>query len=183
GQNIIEDCWSEIIRTTVKDYSMDALGAKLVELGRRFYPDETVFPLKFLISKLEGMTYEFVTTGSNEERVDRNWVVRALLDIKVPFVRVFEVYQEMFESKLPPWSGASQCLYLVENITFHVGLWFEHVRSPTCSIYERGEFPARVVDEALSKYLLSIPPGTSSPSTLAFRERLHAIQSRIRSSF
>ena len=48
-QAIIENCWEEIFRNTVKSAhqrsAVEALSDKILELGRRFYPEDSVFPL------------------------------------------------------------------------------------------------------------------------------------------
>lgn len=175
SQIIIEDCWNSIIRKSLHSSPLESLSDKVKELGNRFYPDENVFNLKYLISKLENLTLE----RDSDVGVDRNWVSRAMLDIKVPHARIFAVYQDLYDAKLPPWSSNKSLVYLIENILFVIEQWFEYIRSPTVSVYERDEFPARIVDEALSKYLVGVPHSNKS----LLMDQLQAVQSRVRTFY
>jgi nuclear pore complex protein Nup155 len=173
---LVEHLWTRIIEDIIQ-LSMNPLESlcdKIKELGRSFYPDETIFPLKYLISKLEHVGFENAAKFGGK----LPWVIQTLLDIKVPFGRLFGVYQELYDSKLPPWSSNKALVYLIQNMAYLLEEWFEYIRSPSVSFYEREEFPARAVDEVLSKYLVNVP---HSETTLL--DRLHAIQSRVRSTF
>ena len=181
--SLVEHLWTRIIEEVIEASAnpLESLCDKVKELGRSFYPDETIFPLKYLISKLESLGFESdgaLLGGANGNGGSSPWVIRTLLDIKVPFGRLFGVYQELYDSKLPPWSSNKALVYLIQNLAFLLEGWFEYIRSPSVSFYEREEFPARTVDEVLSKYLVNVPH-----SDTLLLDRLHVIQSRVRSTF
>jgi hypothetical protein len=106
--------------------------------------DESFIPMKvsfhsvfyhnveFLVSKLESIGFQ-----QNSDAGATGWVVRALLDVKVPYALVFQVYHDLFETKLPPWSSPIAISFLVQNIAFIIEFWFEHIRSPSVGPFER----------------------------------------------
>jgi nuclear pore complex protein Nup155 len=167
SQSIVENCWEEIIRKS-SQIGFSTLCDKITELGLRFYPDDSVFPVKFLISKLEQLALE-----QNEKQVRK-----VFLDVKISYSTVFEMYHELWEMKLPPWSSSKSLTFLVKELVGLVQEWLEHVKSPSVGIYERDEFQARVIDEALSKYLVSV-----SVEEKALIQMLHQVQARVRSAF
>jgi hypothetical protein len=88
--------------------------------------------LEYLVNKLEKIGFQ-----QNIEAGATGWAVRALLDVKVPFSTIFQVYYELFETKLPPWSSPIAIAYLIQNIAFIIEFWFEHIRSPSVGPFER----------------------------------------------
>lgn len=102
-QPIIEQCWEQICRNTINTANeqnrapLEALSDKIQELGRRFYPEESVFPLTFLISKLETYSFEAVESGRPGLA---GWVVRTMIEIQVPYSQLFHVYHNIFESRV-----------------------------------------------------------------------------------
>jgi nuclear pore complex protein Nup155 len=75
----------------------DALRDKVKELGLRYYPEENVFPLTFLISKLEQEAFEFSQKGAGPER---GWLFKTLKEIKVPYQAIFNCLHDLFETKV-----------------------------------------------------------------------------------
>lgn len=172
---LVEHLWTQIIEGIVQNSPnpLESLCEKIKTLGRSFYPDENIFPLKYLISKLENMSFE-KSVGDGKSP----WVVNICLDIQIPYSRIFSAYQDLYDSKLPPWSSPKSLSFLIQNLAFIIEKWFDHIRSPSVSLYERSEFPARTIDEVLSKYLVNVPHTSTS-----LLDRLHAVQSRVRSTF
>lgn len=103
GQAIIENCWEEIIRICAKNAlerarpPFEALADKISELGHRFYPDESVFPLKYLIGKLEFLSIE---QGENGANIPYGWVIKSLLQVRIPYSQIFQIYHDFFETKV-----------------------------------------------------------------------------------
>ncbi|KAI8929792.1 Non-repetitive/WGA-negative nucleoporin C-terminal-domain-containing protein [Entophlyctis helioformis] len=153
----------------------EALSDKIKELGRRFSTNENVFPLRFLVNKLE---YESFAYGERAFAPDRGWVVDTLRGFGVPFPVIFQTFHELFETKLPPWSSNDALLFLVRDIQVLLTKWLEHVGSLAATANEREEFPARTVDEAISKYLVTIREDETQ-----LVAALHQIQARLRRSF
>ncbi|KAJ3276819.1 hypothetical protein HDV01_002873 [Terramyces sp. JEL0728] len=79
---------------------------------------------------------------------------------------------------LPPWSSNDAIAFLINNILKLVQIWFDYIRSPATSFYEREEFPAREIDELLSRYLSNLPMDNKVLS-----RDIQKLQSRLRSSF
>ncbi|KAH6585687.1 hypothetical protein BASA50_001021 [Batrachochytrium salamandrivorans] len=181
ARTVAESAWASIMLKTKEDAiannrsHIEALSDKIKELGRKFYPDENVFPLGFLVNRLEQESYENddgVTTLHNA------WVVDALRGINVPFITIFRTFHDLFETKLPPWSSNKALVFLIQEIHALLDKWLEHVRTLAASSYEREEFPARTVDEAISRYLVTIHEDETQ-----LVDALHKIQSKLRRAF
>ncbi|KAJ3262351.1 hypothetical protein HK103_002792 [Boothiomyces macroporosus] len=178
---IIEKCWDDIIKQKFRDAQFskispfDSLSDKIKELGLKFYPSDLVFPLLYLVNKLEQSSLDYYI---KENSYSYGWVARSLLDVKIPFNLLFQVYQSIYESKLPPWSSNEAIAFLIHNILKLVQTWFDYIRSPATGFYERDEFPAREIDEVLSKYLSNLPMDNKSLSN-----EIQKLQSRLRSAF
>jgi hypothetical protein len=71
-----------------------ALEERIKILGLKYFPNENVFPLGFLCSTLEALTMQ--KAGS----VDAGWVSRLLRSIGIPYGMLFQVYFDLFETKV-----------------------------------------------------------------------------------
>ncbi|KAJ1332254.1 hypothetical protein BSLG_008913 [Batrachochytrium salamandrivorans] len=140
ARTVAESAWASIMLKTKEDAiannrsHIEALSDKIKELGRKFYPDENVFPLG--------------------------------------------TFHDLFETKLPPWSSNKALVFLIQEIHALLDKWLEHVRTLAASSYEREEFPARTVDEAISRYLVTIHEDETQ-----LVDALHKIQSKLRRAF
>ncbi|KAL2917260.1 hypothetical protein HK105_203325 [Polyrhizophydium stewartii] len=178
---VAEAAWTAMIEKTKEEAlrnnrsPFDALSDKVKDLGRRFHPDDNVFSLRFLVNKLEQESYEY---GDRAFALESGWVVDALRGADVPFTMIFQTFHELFETKLPPWSSNAALVFLIKDIEALLTKWLEHVRSLTGSAYEKEDFPARTVDEAISKYLVTIREDETQ-----LVAALHQIQTRLRRTF
>lgn len=105
GRAKVEGAWLEVIQKSklianlaamqAQEYHRtfsESIAEKIKELGKRFYPNENSFPLHFLISQLEH--------AEMEREGDHEWLIAALRDVKVPFNQLFQIYHEIFRSKV-----------------------------------------------------------------------------------
>ena len=153
----------------------DALQDKIRELGVLYYPDENVFPLKFIISKLQKLTYEMYLEGV----VERGWLFKTLLDIKVSFHSIFSILHDLFETKTSPWSSNKALGFLVEDIYVLLRDWMDfNSKASSYGSFEQLDFPARFVDESISKYLVTISNDAKQLSS-----NLHHLQANVRQRF
>lgn len=85
------------------------LSNKVREIGGRVFPDDNTFPIRisffdyilfntivigFLCNKLESTSLQF-RDGSKT-----GWVISTMRNVGVPFSSLFQVYNEMFETKV-----------------------------------------------------------------------------------
>jgi hypothetical protein len=152
----------------------DALSDKLRELGLLYYPDENIFPLKFLMSNLEQHNFDFYQSGQSYER---GWLFTVLKDIKVPFHVQFSILHELFETKLSPWTSNKALVFLIEEIYVLLRDWILSTAHPQLRT-TIDSFPAHLIDEAISKYLVTI-----SSETRQLSANLHQLQSLVRQHF
>ncbi|KAI8911837.1 Non-repetitive/WGA-negative nucleoporin C-terminal-domain-containing protein [Gorgonomyces haynaldii] len=120
-----EYCWTEMIRTSISintQSPFEALGSKIIYNGRKFYPDDKVFPLLVLVSKLEQVGLQ--RSGDN---VDPRWLVHSLEQAGVPTSVIFSVYHSIFESKLTPWSTPAAIKHLIRAIVHLLDKWTQNV--------------------------------------------------------
>ncbi|KAI8902657.1 Nup133 N terminal like-domain-containing protein [Globomyces pollinis-pini] len=175
---IIDESWTAIINNTYRDSQSQGqsayyqLGEKIKELGRILYPSEHVFPIKSLIWKLEELSIV------SNESFPAGWVCENLLALGVPYKQIFQVYHDLIESKQSPWSSSKGIRLLIQNAIYLIEKWFDHIRSPIADRFEREEYPVRIIDEALSNYLITTPNDAGS-----LRDSLTRVQSRVRSAF
>ncbi|KAJ2999981.1 hypothetical protein HDV02_001238 [Globomyces sp. JEL0801] len=175
---IIDESWTAIINNTYRDSQSQGqsayyqLGEKIKELGRILYPSEHVFPIKSLIWKLEELSIV------SNESFPAGWVCENLLALGVPYKQIFQVYHDLIESKQSPWSSSKGIRLLIQNVIYLIEKWFDHIRSPIADRFEREEYPVRIIDEALSNYLITTPNDAGS-----LRDSLTRVQSRVRSAF
>ena len=181
GRALIESAWLAVIRQTKEEALLtnrspyEALGDKIREVGRRFYPDDNVFPLHFLINKLEQDSFEDLDKSVAPKR---GWVVDAFRAVNIPFITIFQSYHHLFDTKPSPWTSNKALVFLIQDIQALLTKWLEFVRSQSSASVEREEFPARFVDEAISKYLVSV-----HEDEVQLISALNRIQSRVRSVF
>lgn len=111
GKSRAEAAWSEIIRKSITCFlnlaiaeahsntrsPYDSVSERIKMIGRKVYPDENVFPLRYLVSKLEQIS---LLRMEGDIVAPNGWVVSALHHVKVPYMEIFRVYHEIFEAKV-----------------------------------------------------------------------------------
>ena len=83
------------------------------------YPDENVFDIQFVSDIFEQLT---LTTN---EMIDIGWVINTMRKIGVPFMKLFNAYNEMFESKVQPWNSPKHIPILLSRICFLLNVWID----------------------------------------------------------
>ncbi|KAJ3091850.1 hypothetical protein HK102_013147 [Quaeritorhiza haematococci] len=101
----------------------DVLRAKVKEIGTKYYPNENVFPLRKLHTQIQfavecwtrdldspkfsphppGYLCNVLESASlQQESVEPGWVIRAMRDVGVPYQTLFQIFHDMFETKVTP---------------------------------------------------------------------------------
>ncbi|KAJ3021614.1 hypothetical protein HKX48_008183 [Thoreauomyces humboldtii] len=154
-----EKIWTELIRKTREDAINShgdvfaALRQKVRDVGRKFHTDDNVFPVSFLINRLEQETYE--AKQQNQPVPESGWVVKTLRSVDCPFPVMFRAYNDIFEAKLAPWSSARALTFLLEDVAVLITEWLRDRKNPDGS----ADVPVQVLDDAIQKYLVTVHDG------------------------
>ncbi|KAG8993106.1 hypothetical protein FRB94_011063 [Tulasnella sp. JGI-2019a] len=149
-----------------------ALGSRVSELGRRFYPSEIAFPIDVLSEALETYALE---SGA---QAPPGWALRVLADGNVPNELVLDYFDRIRESGVPPYQDPAAIRRVLDDITYFLGEWLDEALRPG-SRYTRASFPAGKVEALVDRYL-SLLRAAGEDQT---KSRLLDIQSKVRSRF
>jgi len=163
---LIESTWNDIINNTYKSdieadvhQKFDIIANIIIRLGKKFYPNEDVFPLYVLCNMLENLEYQEMNV------IERGWVINIMREVGVTYLALFEVFNEIYEKRNSPWHSEVGVNFLIENICILVKEWLKNEN--------RIDIPIKLIDEALTKYIMQC-----SNSTV--EEELKSIQKHIR---
>jgi nuclear pore complex protein Nup155 len=141
GRSVVEGAWRSIVHkaraaTEAQDQGLyEVLAHKVRTFGRRFYPDENVFPLRFLVDLLLKTSFEHGQESGAAPA--HTWVVDVLCSLKVPMVLQFQILNDMFEAKMAPWSSHAGLLFLVEEIALFLHRWMSNLRRAPRGSFDR----------------------------------------------
>ncbi|CED85089.1 Nuclear pore complex, Nup155 component (D Nup154, sc Nup157/Nup170) [Phaffia rhodozyma] len=129
---------------------MNAVASVVTQLGRRFYPSETAYPLEFLCRRLETLSFEKGNASG--------WVHGMLREAGVDWERIFEVFYAMFEEKLAPWNSEDAILFLSTDITALLTDWLADWQRSQSPYSQRpsSRFPVLLVEEFVTNSLLPL---------------------------
>ncbi|KAI8913954.1 Non-repetitive/WGA-negative nucleoporin C-terminal-domain-containing protein [Powellomyces hirtus] len=166
-QHYAETVWTELIRKTREDAlgsNRDvfvALREKVREIGRKFHADDNVFPIPFLINKLEQECYQAAQAG--RPIPESGWVVQVLRQVNCPFPVMFRAYNDIFDAKLPPWSSPAALTFLLEDIAVLINEWLRERKTPLppggITSAPVADVPVQLLDDAIQKYLVTVHDG------------------------
>ncbi|GAA5993501.1 hypothetical protein JCM10908_000619 [Rhodotorula pacifica] len=154
------------------DHPVDAVSAKVTQLGQRFHSSDVAFPLPDIIALLERFSLE------HKEEAQPGWVVHAIRDAGVPFEAIFPVFDELFTAKIPPWHTSSGLVFLAADIVELLTSWLAEASSAPSSLSRA--FPATDVESAIGRYLMGLQ---STANAVALVTRLQDMQRGIRRKY
>ncbi|TFK57029.1 nucleoporin [Heliocybe sulcata] len=151
---IVRPIWNQIFEEAVNSVEpsigADQAMSKVVSLGRRFYPSESAFPLRYIASLL-------VRFGlANKGVLPYGWAPRVLAQCGVAFGEIWDIFHEMYESQVPPFNDQSNVQAISSDIAVLLSDWMQEAQRPQSSAAR--EFPADRVDAAVSQYLAELDP-------------------------
>ncbi|KAJ3128459.1 hypothetical protein HK098_004354 [Nowakowskiella sp. JEL0407] len=177
---IVEASWEEIMNKTVAEAQASeqrvtvALSNKIKQLAQKLTLDANVFPIPTICSLFEAESYR------QEDKSDRGWLVRTLRDVGVRYGAIFQVYHELFETKLPPWQSNDALGFLIDDICILINDWYAAATNQSGmmmdGLSDGEEFPVQIIEDAVNKYL-------TIPDAMGREKVLRGIQGRIRSRF
>ncbi|KAJ2920291.1 hypothetical protein MD484_g125, partial [Candolleomyces efflorescens] len=155
-EGLVRPIWNQIFDEILQSspdvvVQSDLIFKRVTSLGQRFYPSESAFPLRFVSQLL----VRFML--ANKDGVTSGWVSRLLVQSNVPFVEIWEVLHNMYESQVPPFNEQPNVQALSAEIAILLTDWLNEVMRPQSSI-SRAEFPAGRIDLAIDQYLPEVEP-------------------------
>ncbi|KAI9352014.1 Non-repetitive/WGA-negative nucleoporin C-terminal-domain-containing protein [Obelidium mucronatum] len=175
--HIVSQTWIKLIKQVLDETAIAnesekllILEEKIKSLGAKYLADEYIFPLVFLCTYLETTLFQNrALSGSSD-----SWVIRVMRSVGVSLPKLFEIYYEMFEAKSSPWNTSAGEQYLAARLGYLIAQWCEAAQE---TLAERTRFPAKIVDDALSKLMLV------SGAQQQQQGVLKGLQDRVRRSF
>ncbi|KAI0257476.1 nucleoporin [Lactifluus subvellereus] len=162
---LVKDIWDHIFHEAVQSVppaeALDRIQGTIVPLGQRFHGSDSSFPFKHIARLL----VEFQL--ANIEIVPPGWAVRVLARCGIPYVEIWDVFHQMYESQVPPFSSQSAVQMLSAAICVLFQDWLEAEK------HSPGEyFPADRIDSAVELYLRELETGDSQKVTREGYERV-----------
>ncbi|KAK4336201.1 Nucleoporin NUP157 [Rhodotorula toruloides] len=174
------------------DHPIDAVAAKVTQLGYRFHTSDVSFPLPDLIALLEKFSYE------RQGDARPGWVPLAIHDAGVPFEAIFAVYDELFIAKarrhsflslshahllircaaqIPPWHTSAGLTFLASDIVELLSSWLAEASSAPTTVSRA--FPATDVESAIGRYLMGLQSASNAGAVVTrLQEMSRAIRRR-----
>ncbi|KAJ3201800.1 hypothetical protein HDU82_007868 [Entophlyctis luteolus] len=190
-RHLISQTWLKIIKEgTSSSDKLLLLEETIKNLGMKYAADANVFPLAFICTQLETQMFQnpFLRTaaGGDFSNDGISWVIRIMRFIGVSFTKLFEIYYDMSETRNPPWNTATGEQFITAKLTYLISEWCKSVET---SLVERTRFPAKSVDDALCKLLLSSGATSGGSSTGGISQQqaqikeLKELQDKVRKTF
>ncbi|XP_049848989.1 nuclear pore complex protein Nup155-like [Schistocerca gregaria] len=156
--NIIQE---EISKSAQLDYSLASLSAKLHSLIQLYYPSQYVFPMDHIVGILEQHSFEVIRTHSSD--FYPNWILDTFLRSGVPFIVMFRLYYEFYESRSSYWQGPHQQLHLLRILYHLLFTWKESFGAPSAlhdsTLSLQSEYRllhSKYVNSAIGKFLVTL---------------------------
>ncbi|GAA6024169.1 hypothetical protein JCM10207_005590 [Rhodosporidiobolus poonsookiae] len=151
------------------DHPLDAVAAKVTQLGQRFHTSDVSFPLPDLVALLERFSYD------RKAEARPGWVAFAIRDAGVPYEALFAVFDELMTAKVPPWHTSAGLTFLAADTTELLTSWLAEASSAPSSLAR--SFPATEVESAIARYLMSLQSAASAGPVVA---KLQELQRTVR---
>ncbi|GLB36074.1 putative non-repetitive/WGA-negative nucleoporin C-terminal [Lyophyllum shimeji] len=156
-ESVVRPIWNQIFDEILREEpdpskAADRIFVRVVSLGKRFYPSESAFPLRYIATLLVRFAL------ANKNVVPRGWAPRILVQCGVPFQDVWDVLHEMYESQVPPFNDQANVQAISSDIAVLLSDWLNEAKRPQ-ALAGRGEFPVGRIDRAVDQYLAELEPG------------------------
>ncbi|KAF9270147.1 nucleoporin [Marasmius fiardii PR-910] len=147
---MLRQIWNQIF-DSITEFSSDTLAqadkavSTIVPLGQRFYPSEFAFPLALVSDLLIRFSLE------RKENLPSGWAPRILRQCKVPFVEIWHILHDIYDSHLPPFNSQTNVQSLSSDIAILLSDWMEEAKRP--SFTAGRDIPVTRLDAAVEQYL------------------------------
>lgn len=162
--------------------AVQALSSKLVSLTRRFYPSDVALPIGHIIAFLEKYNLDRQGGRPPTSPVGTDaWLPISLRNGGVTYDVLFAIYDDLFQSRIPPFDTQASAAQLLPAIISILSSWLKEVTVQGFSAGNAYEvFPANEIEVAIGRYLADAP---SSDGYRDVRECLQDINREIRRRF
>ncbi|KAN0100556.1 Non-repetitive/WGA-negative nucleoporin C-terminal domain containing protein [Tylopilus felleus] len=165
-EHIVRPIWDRVFEDALeKDADAqthaDHIIASVVPLGKRFYPSESAFPLRYIATLLISFSLR------NRAQLPKGWAPRVLIQCGVPHAEIWDVLHDMYESHVPPFNNQASVQAISADIAVLLSDWLEEAKRPQSST-ARAELPAGRIDVAVGQYLVELD--SSNTETRAIYE-------------
>ncbi|KAJ3126506.1 hypothetical protein HK100_010209 [Physocladia obscura] len=181
--HLVSQTWVKLIKEVVDSTTIPeseklvVLEEKVKSLGIRYGADENIFPLETTFYQIPSLR---TSAGGDGPSGSVIWVIRVMRTIGISFNKLFEIYYEMFEAKSSPWNTNPGTQFIIARLCHLITQWCKSVET---SLAERTRFPAKNVDDALSKLLLDSAGGEGVGRNGGQVKELKDLQDKVRRSF
>ncbi|KAI9204573.1 Nup133 N terminal like-domain-containing protein [Polychytrium aggregatum] len=168
---VVCDIWRAIIIKLRQENGGNWQGAilsKVADLGSRLYPNENVFPLRFLCNLLE--TLAIPQDINDPDSVDPGWVIEMMLAAQVSHETLFQTLDSIFVLRADPWTDPTAQTVLIRDIGYLLTKWLDRIAAGD----SKDQFPAKSVDEAIAVYLMNVADVEVVASLRLIQERIRA---------
>ncbi|KAI5123612.1 hypothetical protein M0805_003428 [Coniferiporia weirii] len=152
---VVKPIWNAIFEDATSDgapdQQADRISTTVINYGRRFYPSDSAFPLRYIALLL----VRFVL--SNKGARSHGWAPRILRECGVPNSEIWDIFHDMYESQIPPFNDQENIQMISSDIAVLLKDWIEDARRPQSPL-ARGDFPVDPIDRAITKYLEELRP-------------------------
>jgi len=154
--SVVRPIWNQIFdeimeETDVPAERADIIISRVVPLGKRFYPSECAFPLRYIAS----LIVRFLL--ANKTVLPTGWAARLLIQCGVQFAEIWDVFNEMYESQVPPFNDQANVQTISSEIALLLSDWIAEAIRPQAKAL-RVEFPVARVDFAIDHYISELEP-------------------------
>ncbi|KAG9314302.1 nucleoporin [Chiua virens] len=153
-EHIVRPIWDRIFEDALeKDADAqthaDHIITSVVPLGKRFYPSESAFPLRYIATLLVSFSLR------NRAQLPKGWTPRVLVQCGVPHTEIWDVLHDMYESHVPPFNHQASVQATSTDIAILLSDWLEEAKRPQSSAVH-AELPAGRIDAAVGQYLAEL---------------------------
>ncbi|KAG6818004.1 hypothetical protein H0H87_009159 [Tephrocybe sp. NHM501043] len=162
-ETVVRPIWNQIFDEILREETdpsttADLIQSRVVPLGKRLYPSESAFPLRFIATLLVRFTL------ANKNVVVYGWAPRILNQCGVPYTDVWDVFHEMYESQVPPFNDQANVQAISSDIAILLSDWLKEVNRPQSPA--KAEFPVGRIDRAIDQYLGELEAGRTETRSL-----------------
>jgi len=152
---VVRPIWNEIMdeaeRDGTPDQQADKIASAVMNYGRRFYPSESAFPLRFVSTLVVKFSL------SNKGVRPQGWAPRLFRECGVSYAEIWDVFHEMYEAQVPPFNEQENVQAISSDIAVLLKDWVDDARNPQ-TLASQGDFPVDLLDRTIGKYLEELSP-------------------------
>ncbi|KAL5535480.1 hypothetical protein ACEPAF_3574 [Sanghuangporus sanghuang] len=153
-EGVVRQIWNamfdEVSSSGTPDEQADRISSLVITHGKKFYPSESAFPLRFVAELL--VRFSLSNIGVRAP----GWAPRVLKECGVPYPEIWDIFHDMYESQVPPFNTQKNIQAVSSDIAILLKDWIEGRQSH--SALAGGDLPIDLLDRAIAKYIGELAP-------------------------